>query len=26
VIEIDGSRAFVYFLDEPAFRRKLSQT
>ena len=24
VIEIDGERAFVYYLDEPAFRRKLS--
>ena len=23
VVEIDGSRAFVYFVDEPAFRRKL---
>ena len=26
VVEIDGRRAFVYFLDEPAFRRKLSQS
>ena len=26
VVEIDGRRAFVYFLDEPAFRRKVSQT
>ena len=25
VVEIDGERAFVYFLDEAAFRRKLSQ-
>jgi hypothetical protein len=25
VVEIDGTRAFVYFLDEDAFRRKLSQ-
>jgi hypothetical protein len=24
VIEIDGERAFVYYLNEPAFRRKLS--
>jgi hypothetical protein len=24
VVEIDGSRAFVYYLDEPAFRRKLA--
>ena len=23
VVEIDGERAFVYFVDEPAFRRKL---
>jgi hypothetical protein len=23
VVEIDGRRAFVYFVDEPAFRRKL---
>jgi glutaredoxin len=23
VVEIDGVRAFVYFVDEPAFRRKL---
>ncbi|HEX5448900.1 MAG TPA: glutaredoxin family protein [Gaiellaceae bacterium] len=26
VVEIDGQRAFVYYLDEAAFRRKLSQT
>jgi len=26
VIEIDGARAFVYWLDEAAFRRKVSQT
>ncbi len=26
VVEIDGERAFVYYLDEAAFRRKLSQT
>jgi hypothetical protein len=25
VVEIDGRRAFVYFLDEDAFRRKVSQ-
>jgi hypothetical protein len=25
VVEIDGRRAFVYFLDEAAFRRKVSQ-
>jgi glutaredoxin len=25
VVEIDGERAFVYYLDEAAFRRKLSQ-
>ncbi|HEY3960959.1 MAG TPA: glutaredoxin family protein [Gaiellaceae bacterium] len=25
VVEIDGERAFVYYVDEPAFRRKLSQ-
>jgi hypothetical protein len=24
VVEIDGNRAFVYYVDEPAFRRKLS--
>jgi glutaredoxin len=24
VVEIDGKRAFVYYLDEPAFRRKLA--
>ena len=24
VIEIDGERAFVYYVDEPAFRRKLA--
>lgn len=23
VVELDGKRAFVYYLDEPAFRRKL---
>ena len=26
VVEIDGKRAFVYYLDEAAFRRKLSPT
>jgi glutaredoxin len=26
VVEIGGERAFVYFLDEAAFRRKLSQS
>ena len=26
VVEIDGERAFVYYVDEAAFRRKLSQT
>ena len=26
VVEIDGERAFVYWLDEAAFRRKMSQT
>jgi glutaredoxin len=25
VVEIDGRRAFVYFVDEAALRRKLSQ-
>jgi len=25
VVEIDGERAFVYFVDEAAFRRKLSK-
>jgi hypothetical protein len=25
VVEIDGERAFVYFVDEEAFRRKVSQ-
>ncbi len=25
VVEIDGERAFVYYLDEAAFRRKMSQ-
>ncbi len=25
VVEIDGERAFVYFVDEPAFRRKLAR-
>jgi len=24
VVEIDGERAFVYYLDEAAFRRKLA--
>ena len=24
VVEIDGERAFVYYLDEAAFRRKVS--
>jgi glutaredoxin len=24
VVEIDGERAFVYFVDEPALRRKLA--
>ncbi|MGH3002993.1 MAG: glutaredoxin family protein [Gaiellaceae bacterium] len=26
VVEIDGERAFVYYLDEPAFRRRLEAT
>jgi glutaredoxin len=26
VVEIDGERAFVYYLDEAAFRRKLRRT
>ena len=26
VVEIDGERAFVYYIDEGALRRKLSQT
>jgi glutaredoxin len=26
VVEIDGDRAFVYYVDEEALRRKLSQT
>ena len=26
VVEIDGERAFVYFVDEAALRRKISQT
>jgi len=26
VVEIDGERAFVYFVDEAAFRRKVSQS
>ncbi len=26
VVEIDGARAFVYYVDEGAYRRKLSQT
>jgi hypothetical protein len=25
VVEIDGARAFVYYVDEDAYRRKLSQ-
>jgi hypothetical protein len=25
VVEIDGERAFVYYLDEPAFRRKVHE-
>jgi hypothetical protein len=25
VLELDGERAFVYYLDEPAFRRKLAR-
>jgi hypothetical protein len=25
VVEIDGKRAFVYYVDEAAYRRKLSQ-
>jgi hypothetical protein len=25
VVEIDGERAFVYYVDEEAFRRKVSQ-
>jgi hypothetical protein len=25
VVEIDGQRAFVYYVDEAAFRRKLSR-
>jgi hypothetical protein len=25
VVEIDGARAFVYYVDEAAYRRKLSQ-
>jgi hypothetical protein len=25
VVEIDGRRAFVYFVDEASFRRKVSQ-
>jgi Glutaredoxin-like domain (DUF836) len=25
VVEIDGQRAFVYYVDEPAFRRKLAR-
>jgi hypothetical protein len=25
VVEIDGSRAFVYYVDEAALRRKVSQ-
>ena len=26
VVEIDGTRAFVYYVDEAALRRKVSQT
>ena len=26
VVEVDGKRAFVYYVDEGAYRRKLSQT
>jgi hypothetical protein len=26
VVEIDGERAFVYYVDESALRRKVSQT
>jgi hypothetical protein len=26
VVEIDGERAFVYYIDEPALLEKLSQT
>jgi glutaredoxin len=26
VVEIDGARVFVYYVDEAALRRKLSQT
>jgi hypothetical protein len=26
VVEIDGERAFVYYVDEQALRRKVSQT
>ena len=26
VVEVDGARAFVYYVDEAALRRKLSQT
>ena len=26
VVEIDGERAFVYYVDEPALLRKLSQS
>jgi hypothetical protein len=26
VVEIDGERAFVYFVDEAAFRRRISRT
>ena len=26
VVEIDGRRTFVYFVDEASFRRKVSQT
>ncbi len=26
VVEVDGERAFVYYVDEAALRRKVSQT
>ena len=26
VVEIDGERAFVYYVDEPALAKKVSQT
>jgi glutaredoxin len=25
VVEIDGARVFVYYVDEPAFRRKIAE-